>query len=82
MRNRAIPKLPLGSGSLAESAGGWLPIEVRWNSFADAPVPRRHRYDVAQGFQPQQVQVAGRSADEVIGRASLTFGGLGPLRRW
>ena len=33
-----------------------------------------HRYEVAQGFQPVEVKLHGRSADEVIERASQQLG--------
>jgi hypothetical protein len=80
---KLLSDLPVGSGSLEESrrAAGYLSKYVA-KSFDDARVPRRHRYDVAQGFQPERVQVWGRSADDVIGRASEVFGGLAPVRRW
>lgn len=80
---KLLSDLPVGSGRLEESrrAAGYLAKYVA-KSFGDDRLPRRHRYDVAQGFQPQRVQVWGRTADEVIGLASETFGGMAPLRRW
>lgn len=39
--------------------------------------PRRaglHRYEVAQGFQPERVECYGRSAEDVIERASGLMG--------
>ena len=80
---KLLSDLPVGSGRLQESraAAGYLSKYVS-KAFADAAIPGRHRYDVAQGFQPQRVQIWGRSADEVVGIASQSFGGLEPIRYW
>jgi hypothetical protein len=40
-----------------------------------------HRYEVAQGFQPLQVKLHGRTVDEVIERASAQLG-ANPTRVW
>ena len=40
-----------------------------------------HRYEVAQGFQPERLLVYGASADDVIERASGQMGAL-PERVW
>jgi hypothetical protein len=40
-----------------------------------------HRYEVAQGFQPVEVKLHGRTADEVIERASQQLGAQ-PKRVW
>lgn len=81
---KLLGDLPVGSGRLEEArrAAGYLSKYVG-KSFTDARIPRRHRYDVAQGFQPQRVQVWGRSAVDVIERASGEFmGGALPARSW
>jgi hypothetical protein len=80
---KLLSDLPVGSGRLEESrkAAGYLSKYVA-KSFTDQRVPGRHRYDVAQGFQPKRVQVWGRSSQEVIGQASAMLGGLAPARQW
>lgn len=40
-----------------------------------------HRYDLAQGFSPAAVRVAGSSADAVFAQASELFGAQ-PSYRW
>lgn len=74
---KLLGDLPVGSGPLSEArrAAGYLSKYVS-KSFTD-PRPRvlgRHRYDVAQGFQPAKVTLHGRSPDDVLGQASATFG--------
>ena len=44
-------------------------------------VPGLHRYEVAQGFQPEPILCYGSSADDVIGRAS-EYMKRGPCRVW
>jgi hypothetical protein len=80
---KLLGDLPVGSARLAEAraAAGYLSKYVT-KAFADEQIPRRHRYDVAQGFQPMRVQVWGRSADEVVEQASEMFGGALPARWW
>jgi hypothetical protein len=41
-----------------------------------------HRYEVAQGFQPVEVKLHGRSVGEVIEQATARLGGAKPLRVW
>jgi hypothetical protein len=41
-----------------------------------------HRYEVAQGFQPVEVKLHGRTVDEVIEQACEQLGGARPLRVW
>jgi hypothetical protein len=80
---KRLSDLPVGSGSLAESrrAAGYLAKYVA-KSFADQSVPGRHRYDVAQGFVPERVQVWGRSSDQVVRLSSDLLGQVGPERFW
>ena len=51
---KLLGDLPVGSGRLEEAraAAGYLSKYVGKAFHSDA-IPRRHRYDVAQGFQPQ-----------------------------
>ena len=80
---KLLGDLTVVSGSLAESrrAAGYLSKYVA-KAFADQQIPHRHRYDVAQGFQPERVRVWGRSAVEVIESASEMFGGVLPAQSW
>src|SRR5215218_6711905 len=68
---KLIGDLPVGSGALEEArqAAGYLAKYVSKN-VGEGRVPGLHRYEVAQGFQPQPILVYGESADDVIGRAS------------
>jgi len=74
---KLIGDLPVGSGSLSEAriASGYLSKYVA-KTFTDptARVLGVHRYDVAQGFQPQSVALWGRSSADVIAQASLVVG--------
>lgn len=70
---KLIGNLPVGSTPLSESrvAGGYLAKYVA-KSFAD-PVARElgsHRYDVAEGFQPDRVHFTGSSRADVLAQAS------------
>lgn len=80
---KLLSDLPVGSGRIEEArkAAGYLSKYVA-KSFDDPRTPRRHRYDVAQGFQPERVQLWGRSADDVIGQASALLGSGPPQRFW
>ena len=73
---KLIGDLPVGSGSLEESriAAGYL-CKYIGKGFEDER--RRaglHRYDVAQGFQPERVQFRGKSVDDVLAQASARMG--------
>jgi hypothetical protein len=48
---------------------------------ADERVPRLHRYEVAQGFQPQALPLSGRSEEAVLAEACEAMGGV-PSRVW
>jgi hypothetical protein len=70
---KLIGNLPVGSSPLSEArvAGGYLAKYVA-KSFAD-PVDRdlgSHRYDVAEGFQPERIRFTGTSRDDVLAQAS------------
>jgi hypothetical protein len=70
---KLIGDLPVGAGRLSESrvAGGYLAKYVA-KTFGEDRDPRlgQHRYDVAEGFQPERIHLTGTSADEVLGQAS------------
>jgi hypothetical protein len=44
--------------------------------------PGLHRYEVAQGFQPVELKLHGRSLQEVVERATEQLGGARPTRVW
>jgi len=77
-----IGDLPVGSGALEEArkTGGYLGKYVTKN-IGDARVPNLHRYEVAQGFQPEKVPLAGESEEMVIAQASERMGSE-PARWW
>lgn len=80
---KLIGGLPVGSGSRREArvVAGYLAKYVS-KSFEDARRPLgRHRYEVAQGFQPDKVLVYGCSAEDVIARAS-DYMGADPTYVW
>lgn len=81
---KLIGDLPVGSGQLEEArkAAGYLAKYVG-KAVDERRIPRHHRYDVGQGFQPQRERVWGRTADEAIERASTEYmGGAAPSYRW
>lgn len=81
---KLLGNLPVGSGSLSEArvAAGYLSKYVA-KTFTDpsARVLGLHRYDVAQGFQPQAVALSGRSAEDVLAQASAALSGR-PSVEW
>lgn len=80
---KLLGDLPVGSGRLAESrmAAGYLSKYVG-KDFDAGRMAGLHRYEVAQGFQPEIVPVFGRSDSEAIGRASELMGGQAPEVFW
>ncbi len=79
---KLIGDLPVGSGALEEArqSARYLAKYVSKN-VADERVPRLHRYEVAQGFQPEPVPLRGISDEDVIGQASELMGGE-PQQVW
>jgi hypothetical protein len=79
---KLIGDLPVGSGALEEArrAASYLAKYVSKN-IADERVPRLHRYEVAQGFQPVKVPLSGESDLAVIAKASERMGGKA-VRVW
>ena len=76
--------LPVGSGTVSEArvAAGYLSKYVaKTFTDPDARVLGLHRYDVAQGFQPQPVALSGRSAADVLAQASARLGSV-PTSEW
>ena len=72
---KLLGDLPVGSGTLGEArlTARYLSKYVTKN-VGDSRVPGLHRYEVAQGFQPESEQCLGRSIDDVIGQASERMG--------
>jgi hypothetical protein len=75
--------LPVGSDARAEArlAARYLARYVGRQLDEGGRVPGLHRYEVAQGFQPAKVECYGRSAEDVIERAS-GYMGSPPERVW
>ncbi|NYJ18881.1 rolling circle replication-associated protein [Glaciibacter psychrotolerans] len=81
---KLLGDLPVGSGSLSQArrAAGYLSKYVA-KTFADPTVRDLglHRYDVAQGFQPEVMRLSASSSDAVIAEASELMSSA-PLTRW
>lgn len=77
-----IGDLPVGSGALEEArkAAGYLAKYVSKN-VADERLPQLHRYEVAQGFQPDRVRLRGISQADVLDQACAIMGGT-PSVSW
>jgi hypothetical protein len=73
---KLLGNLPVGSGSLGEAriAARYLAKYVA-KSLDGERVPGLHRYEVAQGFQPEKVVLTARTELEVLGEASEVMGG-------
>jgi hypothetical protein len=69
---KLLSGLPVGSGPIAEArlAAGYLARYVGRQLEDERRAAGLHRYEVAQGFQPGRVECYGRSAEDVIERAS------------
>ena len=79
---KLIGDLPVGSGALEEArvAAGYLGKYLT-KSFGEERLAGLHRYEVAQGFQPEKVPLRGVSDEDVIGQASELMGSQ-PARVW
>jgi hypothetical protein len=73
---KLLGQLPAGSTPRDEArqAARYLSKYVR-KSFDARRVPGLHRYEVAQGFQPVQMRLHGRTFDEVVDQAVEVMGG-------
>jgi hypothetical protein len=79
---KLLSDLPVGSTQRDEArrAAGYLSEYV--SKTFDAPhLFGRHRYDVAQGFQPPVQRLTGDSAEEVLGQACEVMG-QEPVQSW
>ena len=72
---KLLGDLPVGSGTYAEArrAAGYLSKYVG-KDFDAERLPGLHRYELAQGFQPETVPLWGRSMPDVIAQASKVMG--------
>ena len=80
---KLIGDLPHGSGALEEArvAAGYLAKYVSKSLDDERRAVGLHRYEVAQGFQPERVQLAGRLEAQVLAEAREQMGGE-PSRVW
>jgi hypothetical protein len=80
---KLLDDLPVGSGELAEArlAARYLAGYASRDLDDERRPPGLHRYEVAQGFQPDKILVYGTSAEDVIERAS-TLMGAQPRQVW
>lgn len=74
---KLIGDLPVGSGPRAEArrAAGYLSKYVGKSFEDERRIAGLHRYEVAQGFQPQVVKITGHTLDGVMRGASEVMGG-------
>lgn len=72
---KLLGNLPVGSGTLGEArlAARYLSKYVS-KSVGERRVAGRHRYEVAQGFQPAKIGFAGSSEDDVLRQAAERMG--------
>ncbi|QXC59115.1 hypothetical protein KSP35_11885 [Aquihabitans sp. G128] len=72
---KLLGDLPVGTGPLGEArrAAGYLAKYVG-KGFEDVSLPGLHRYEVAQGFEPQMVKLRGRTLDAVMVQAVEVMG--------
>jgi hypothetical protein len=72
---KLLGDLPVGSGRLAEArrAARYL-SKYAGKDFDHEKMPGLHRYEVAQGFQPQVLKIEGRTLAEVVAQASCVMG--------
>ena len=80
---KLLGDLPVGSGSLGEArlAARYLAKYVGKDLASGGQPSGRHRYEVAEGYQPRRVPIDGDTADEVLAWAE-TFMGAPPERVW
>jgi len=79
---KLLGDLPVGSGALEEArlAARYISPYVS-RSLDEARQPGLHRYEVAEGFQPQPVECYGPTLEAALGSASKVMGGP-PARVW
>ena len=72
---KLLGDLPVGTGPVGEArrAAGYLAKYVG-KGFEDVTIPGLHRYEVAQGFEPQSVRLRAATLDEVLAQAVEVMG--------
>jgi hypothetical protein len=81
---RRVRGAPIGSGAVGEARIAARYLSKYVGKTFDDPTVRvhgMHRYEVAQGFQPQMVPIYGPTSDSVIDQASVILGAQ-PAERW
>ncbi len=80
---KLIGDLPHGSGALEEArvAAGYLAKYVSKSLDDERRAAGLHRYEVAQGFQPERVQLQARGEEQLLAEANDRMGGE-PARLW
>jgi hypothetical protein len=80
---KLLSGLPVGSGERGEArlAARYLSRYVGRELDDERRSAGLHRYEVAQGFQPERVECYGETGDDAIERASVLMGGP-PERVW
>ena len=80
---KLLDDLPVGSGALAEArqAARYLAGYAARDLGDERRLAGLHRYEVAEGFQPEKILCYGASAEDVIERASGLMGSA-PERVW
>lgn len=80
---KLLAGLPVGSGPLEEArlAARYLARYVGRDIDEERRLAGLHRYEVAQGFQPAKINCYGKSAEQVLKRAS-GYMGAPPTRVW
>ena len=75
IKMKLLSDMPVGSTKRDEArrAAGYLSKYVS-KTFDDPHLFGRHRYEVAQGFQPPVQRLAGRSVDDVLAQACEVMG--------
>lgn len=79
---KLLSDLPVGSTSWDEARRAASYLSKYVAKAFDEPVFGRHRYDVAQGFQPAVRRFEGRSSEDVLEQACRLMGGRQPVVRW
>lgn len=81
---KLIGDLPVGSGALGEAraAGRYLAKYAAKDIYGDGACPAGwHRYEVAQGFQPESIECYGPTVADAI-QTAATYMGASPSQCW
>ena len=80
---KLLSDLPVGSGTIEEArrAAGYLSKYLAKDLDAGGQPSGLHRYEVAQGFQPEVRRFRGTTSDEVLDKAASVMGAE-PTKVW